>query len=461
MASLSPRWPLATFRQTPAPERSRASDSGRSSARFARLALTEAFERFSLHGVKALLTIYVLTIVIPGGLDRVSGMAALRAGMEAVTGPTSDLAFASQLYGLYGALSYLMLPLGGWLADRVISRRHAIVMGAVLMGFGHLCMTQVPLLLIGLLALAIGTGCLKGNLAAEVAMVHPHDGSRRDRAFLTYLGFLNIGAMLGPLLCGLLAQDWGWDYAFGAAAGGMSIALALFLTAPAGQSVVATRAEVENVRPDFGRVLLVVLSVTLCFCAYEQLTNMMLVWVRDRVDLTIGGFAMPPSWLAACDGAFTILLVIVGTRVWPWLARHGMEPGSVMKLMLGCLAVASGYGLLAIAAGGAPVVGRIGLGGPLLVLLLLDIGIVLAWPAALALITGAAGGGRIGLYVGLFYLHGFVANLVVGRIGGLYGTMPDAQFWLIHAAIAVAGAAAAAAIRDQPTATSIAASTSA
>ena len=427
---------------------------------FARLALTEAFERFSLHGVKALLTIYLLTVVMPLGTDRVAGLAALRTGIEAAAGPTTDLAFASQLYGLYGASAYLMLPLGGWLADRLDARRPTIVAGAVLMTLGHLCLTQMPLLLVGLLALAVGTGCLKGNLAAEVALVHPHDGPRRDRAFLTYLGFLNVGAMLGPLICGLIAQHWGWHYAFGAAAGGMTIALALFLTTPPSPPVATARVVAIGGRRDHGSVALALLAVTLCFCAYEQLTNMMLVWVRARVDLAIGGFAVPPAWIAAGDGLFTILLVIAGTRVWPWLARRGCEPGSAVKLMLGCVAVAGGYILLAVLAGLPTGTERLGLGGPLLVVLLLDIGIVLAWPAALALVTGAAGGGRIGLYVGLFYLHGFVAHLVVGRLGGAYGTMPDPRFWLIHAAIAGAGGVAAALIRGQATTTSIPASRS-
>ena len=127
----------------------------RSPGRFERLALTEAFERFSLHGVKALLTIYLLTVVMPLGLERIAGLASLRRGLEMATGPTTDLAFASQLYGLYGALTYLMLPLGGWLADRLAARRTTIVAGAMLMTLGHLCLTQLSLLLVGLLALAV------------------------------------------------------------------------------------------------------------------------------------------------------------------------------------------------------------------------------------------------------------------------------------------------------------------
>ena len=100
-----------------------------------RLALTEAWERFSLHGVKALLTLYLLTVVLPGGVERIVGLATLRRAVEAATGTDGDLAFASQLYGLYGALTYLALPFGGLLADRLRSRRATIVAGGAASGF--------------------------------------------------------------------------------------------------------------------------------------------------------------------------------------------------------------------------------------------------------------------------------------------------------------------------------------
>lgn len=411
-----------------------------STTRFRRLALAEAFERFSLHGVKALLTLYLLTVIMPGGMERVVGLVMLRHLIETATGPMSDLAFASQLYGLYGALSYLVLPLGGALADAVGSRRWTIVGGALAMAAGHVCLTRPALLVVGLMLLAVGTGCLKGNLAAEVGAIYPRGDARRDRAFLGYLGFLNIGAMMGPLVCGLLAARAGWDYAFGAAAAGMVVAIALYLGAPAPVAEPPAQATRGDASSGIGRALLAALSVTLCFCAYEQLTNIFLVWAVATVDLRVAGFAIPPAWLAAADGLFTILLVLGGYWLWPVLARHGREPDSGVKLMLGSVAVALGFTLVALLAPGG---GRIGLAGPVAAILLLDIGVVLAWPAALALITAAAPPGRVGLFVGIFYLHGFVANLVVGRVGGLYAEMAPTPFWMLHAAIATAGAVVA------------------
>ncbi|WP_163628496.1 MFS transporter, partial [Morganella morganii] len=70
-------------------------------------------------------------------------------------------------------------------------------------------------------------------LAAQVGELFPASDGRRDRAFALYLAFLNIGVMLGPLICGLLAQFLGWGYAFGAAGVAMLAGLGVYLTIPA------------------------------------------------------------------------------------------------------------------------------------------------------------------------------------------------------------------------------------
>ena len=91
------------------------------------LAGVEGWERFAIHGTKSLLTLFLLTDLLARPGLPVAGLATLRAGIEGMTGTTTDLAFASQLYGLYGALTYLVLPLGGWIADHGQRRRPAIV----------------------------------------------------------------------------------------------------------------------------------------------------------------------------------------------------------------------------------------------------------------------------------------------------------------------------------------------
>lgn len=403
--------------------------------RFYHLASTETWERFSLHGVKALLTLYLIDHVLVGDSAAILGLAPARKILEALSGPLTALPFASQLYGLYAALSYLVLPIGGAIGDRVLGRRRTIMLGALLIASGHLCLTREALLLPALALLIAGTGCMKANLSAQVGDLFPAGDSRRNRAFAVYLAFLNIGVMLGPLVCGLLAQQFGWRYGFAAAALGMVVALAIYLSAPSAPPALAAspmRRTAQRPRLS-GTAVATIVIVVLAFCAYEQVSNIFLVWIAGHVRLDVAGFPVPPAWFAAADGFFTILLVALVTSIGKSRARRGhaaLSPATV--LAMGCGAIGMGFIVLASAA----LTGSDSAFVPLATLVLLDLGVVLVWPAGLALVTASAPAGAGGTMVGLFYLHGFFANMFVGWIGGFYERVSIAVFWSWHAAIA-------------------------
>ncbi|MDZ7281167.1 MFS transporter [Sphingomonas sanguinis] len=415
------------------------------------LASVEGWERCAIQGAKSLLTLFLVTDLLAKG-DAAWGMAGLRTGIEGVTGAHGDIAFASQLYGLYGALTYLVLPLGGWIADRSGQRRRAMYGGAILMTLGLVALASRSWALPGLALLIGGIGLLKGNLAAEVGALR--GASAGERLYAAYLAFLNGGALLGPLVGGWLALRVGFAAAFIVMAVSMIAAMLTLRTAPPVRLIEAR--EAEGHRTDWLRVILAIVAVTLCFCAYEQLNNMVLLWAEQRVDLTLDGLAIPPGWLAAADGLFTIGLALVAYRLWPRLRR---EPGPAMKLAAGGMAMVLAYGLLAWLSGGTAPVGLI---GPVCAIALLSLGVVLSWPSALAIVAAAAPPSRRGLMTGLFYLHGFVAHLAVGQLGALYPRMAQPHFWAIHAALALTGAVTALLIpRGQATTTSTPASASA
>ncbi|MCJ2187588.1 POT-type proton-dependent oligopeptide transporter [Novosphingobium beihaiensis] len=413
--------------------------------RFRYLAGAELWERFALHGVKSLLTLYLVQHVLAQNSTGVWGLAAFRSWLEAVWGPLSPSAFASQTYGLYAALTYFVLPFGGAIGDRCQGRRAAVVLGACLVGIGAACLASAWLLLPALAILILGTGLLKANLAAQVGELFPVHDKRRSGAFAIYLAFLNLGVMLGPLVCGWLAQSRGWAYAFGAAGLAMMLGLMTYLRVP-GMARAETRSERPEAaspaalpgRPSLAIVAAVIAVVVLCFCAYEQVTNLFLIWIAANVRLDLGGFHIPPAWFASADGVFTIAMVLATTRL-RLFAR--LRDGD--RLALGCLALICGYGGLAAAT-------RLGLTSiavPLGVLALLDLGIALVWPAGLAIVTAAAPKGLAGVMAGLFYLHGFFANLVVGTVGVFYDRMAVPAFWGLHAAIAGLGLALALLVR--------------
>ena len=179
------------------------------------LFFAEMWERFSYYGMRALLIFYL----------------------------TKHWLFsdekASVIYGAYTALVYITPVIGGYLADRYLGQRKAVLFGAVLLTFGHFLMgiegdggTDSAALNIFWLALAfiiVGSGFLKANISVIVGQLYPRTDVRRDGAYTIFYVGINLGAALGALLCGYLGETYGWSYGFGAAGVGMLLGLLVFV----------------------------------------------------------------------------------------------------------------------------------------------------------------------------------------------------------------------------------------
>src|SRR5207244_4591820 len=195
------------------------------------LAFTEAWERFSYYGMTALLALYMVNqLLLPGHVEHISGFSGVKAAVESVVGPLSTQALASQIFGLYSGFVYFTPLLGGMSAARWIGQRTSVVIGALSMSAGHIAMGFDQSFLLALLLLVIGSGFLKGNISAQVGALYPqNDEARRTRGFVVFSTAINVGAVIGPLLCGLIAQVYGWHYGFGIAAIFMLFGLATYL----------------------------------------------------------------------------------------------------------------------------------------------------------------------------------------------------------------------------------------
>src|SRR6202167_1750736 len=257
------------------------------------LAFTEAWERFSYYGMTALLALYMIDqLLLPGHVEHVAGFQSLRHSLEFFAGPLSNQALAARVVGLYTGFVYFTPLLGGLIADRWIGQRNAVVIGAVSMSAGHLAMTFDRAFLPALLLLVIGSGFLKGNISAQVgALYPPDDEARRNHGFVIFSTGINIGAVLGPLLCGLLAQVWGWHYGFGVAAIFMLLGLATYLYGyrylPA-RVVPSKRAGRGLTTADWriiGALTVVIMILILPSIVVNQVYNVMPVWTQQHVAL--------------------------------------------------------------------------------------------------------------------------------------------------------------------------------
>ncbi|MFC6117970.1 peptide MFS transporter [Macrococcoides bohemicum] len=177
------------------------------------LMLTEFWERFSYYGMKAILLFYLYYSVNKGGFGL-------------------DEGFAMQIVSIYGALIYMSGVIGGWLADRFIGTRKAILYGAILIMIGHILLSlpnNFTLLLIALLFIILGTGLLKPNISTNVGELYEKNDPKVDSAFTLFVMSINMGALISPLLVGWLQDNVGFHYGFAVAAVGMFFGLIIFM----------------------------------------------------------------------------------------------------------------------------------------------------------------------------------------------------------------------------------------
>lgn len=208
---------------------------------------TEMWERFSYYGLRPLLVLFMAAALQDGGFG-------------------FDRTDASAIVGIYAACVYLASLPGGWIADRWLGLRRAILIGAVLITSGHLAIGISGLLgaafgksffFLGLLLIVCGTGLLKPNISAIVGDLYPEGGARRDAGFSIFYMGINTGAFVGQLVTGYLGEKVSWHWGFGAAGIGMALGLLSFwigapkLLGTLGQDIVrdpnpAVQAQREN-----------------------------------------------------------------------------------------------------------------------------------------------------------------------------------------------------------------------
>jgi len=410
------------------------------------LAFTEAWERFSYYGMTALLALYMVNqLLLPGHLEHIAGFAGFRAAVESLVGPLSTQALASQIFGLYSGFVYFTPMLGGMVADRWIGQRNGVVIGALSMSAGHIAMTFDQSFLLALSLLVIGSGFLKGNISAQVGALYPReDEARRSHGFVVFSTAINVGAVAGPLLCGLLAQAYGWHYGFGVAAIFMLLGLATYLYGYRYLPARVERRKFEGTRLTAAErrivyALIAVMVITIFqSTAFYQLFNVNPIWIQQHVALDVGSFRIPVPWFQSINSVFSILGVPLLFWIWRVQASRRGEPHDLVKIGTGAwIAAASNLVLVGAisASGGAPVHPI----WPFLYSAGLGVSFLYYWPTLLALVSRAAPAKVNATLMGLAFMSLFISNNLIGWIGGFYEKMSPAGFWAMHAAIGAGG----------------------
>ncbi len=180
------------------------------------LFFTEMWERFSFYGMRILLVLFLTAPLLSDN-----------------PGWAWPREHALALIGTYASLLYLTPIIGGWIADKITGYRMAVVIGCVIMTLGHasMAMETTASFYLGLALLVIGTGFFKPNITSIISEMYKGKESKKDGAYTIFYMGVNAGAFFGMMLCGYLAENYGWAWGFGLAGIFMFLGMLQFLLA--------------------------------------------------------------------------------------------------------------------------------------------------------------------------------------------------------------------------------------
>ncbi len=461
-------------------------------AGLAPLFMTELWERFSYYGMRALLTLFMVTPVAAGGLG-------------------FTVAEAAAVYGNYTMAVYMLALPGGFIADNHLGARRAVLIGGSMIALGHytLAVPAAWTFYAGLLLVALGTGLFKPSISALVGGLYGQGDTRRDAGFSIFYMGINIGALAAPLVTGYLAQgdsfrgflaglglspQSSWHWGFGAAGAGMTLALISFVrhkgrldgageapprrAAPSsaagrlglviagtllllGLTVASDRPGLEWLRglmivlPAGAAVVLglssdaekrrlaavaVLLIASMVFWAIFEQAGLSIALFSDQLTRTNAfGFAFPSAWFQSLNALFVILLAPL--FAWGWVRLGSRQPSAPMKFVLGLVLLSASF-VLMVPAAALTASGKV---SPLWLVALFfvqTLGELCLSPVGLSTMTKLAPPRLTGVALGVWFLGAAWGNKLAGVIGATY--TPDAdglqRFFLTQAGLLAAAA---------------------
>ena len=430
----------------------------------------EMWERFSFYGMQGILLLYMFYPVTKGGL-----------GIDATV--------AAGIVGAYGGGVYLATILGAWIADRMFGSERVLFYSAVMVMLGHIGLAVLPAyagLTVGLILIALGAGGVKSNATSIVGQLYAPGDIRRDAGFSLYYLGINLGAFVGPLATGFLQTSYGFHWGFGLAAVGMAAGLTQYTI---GRKRLPEQARVvPNALPQnkkwlvwalaaagilviaglvlsgiitAGNLAAVIIVITLgaslayffvmlsskkisgvernrvigfipLFIAsavfwslYQQQFTVVTIFANDQLNLQIGNWTMPVSWVQSINPIFIIALSGVFAALWTRLGTR--QPTTPVKFGLGTIVMGGAFLLFLpisdAAAHSAPLLALVG------ILFVFTIAELLLSPVGLSVATKLAPGVFRTQMIALLFLASALGTAMSGQLAMLYDSKdPSANF---------------------------------
>ncbi len=387
------------------------------------LFFTEMWERFSYYGMRGILVLYMAnsaTAIDPG------------------LGWTNKDAI--WLYGWYTMLVYVASIPGGWVADKFWGQKKTVLIGGILLCFGHgiLAIPQSWAFFTGLILIILGVGGLKPNISTMVGGLYKEGDIRRDAGFTIFYIGINIGAFLASITVGLVAYYYGWHYGFGLAGIGMVLGQIVYM---AGQKYLAgvgefnssknataeeqaaSKRSLTSIEKDRVIVLLISFLIVIVFWgAFEQAGGLMNLYTDAKVDRTVNWGSMKEIPAAVFQSLNAGYIIIFGTIIggfWIWWKKKGRESSSIFKMAIGTIIMGLGYVFMMIASkeASATAFGKAAMIWVFLAYLLHTIGELCTSPVALSFITKLAPLKYASIMMGVYFAATGFGNKLAGSIG--------------------------------------------
>lgn len=393
------------------------------------LFFVEMWERFSYYGMRAILTLFLAAPVLLG--DPQSGYGWTN---------TETLSF----YGTYTMFVYLTSIPGGWIADKFIGQKKAVMLGGLLLCAGHgiLAIDAQWAFFTGLVLIVIGVGFLKPNISTMVGGLYKQGDDRRDKGFYIFYIGINLGAFLGALIVGAVAAKYGWHYGFGLAGIGMALGQLVYMfglkylegvgdflgkkDSPDKELMKKPLSQVEK-----DRMLVMFLSfliIIVFWGAFEQAGGLMSLYTEQKTNRVLSfnlpfvGNEVPAAVFQSINAFFIIVLGTAVGGFWYKWGRKGKESSSLFKMAIGVIIMAFGFFFMSKASTevvmeGNQIVEKSAMIWLVLAYLFHTIGELCASPVALSFITKLAPIKYASFMMGAYFAATGLGNKVAGLVG--------------------------------------------
>lgn len=414
------------------------------------LFFTEMWERFSYYGMRGILMLYMTKLWIENGLQIAEDSASL-------------------IYGFFTGFVYFTPIIGGWIADRFIGQRRAITIGGITMFLGQMVLFSMNTHLglgLGLILLIIGNGFFKPNISTMVGQLYREGDDKRDAAFSIFYMGINLGALIAPLIVGLLAEDWfavtgvdadgnpqimsyGFKYGFLAAAIGMALGQIIFNALakkylleigekPAPSHTVEASEiidDVQNLKSNksgsltsiekqrIAVIFILTFFVIFFWAGFEQAGSSMTLYTDTYIDRNLFGWQIPTTFFQSVNPLFIVALAPI--FAWFWTSKYGRKLTTPVKMSLGMILLGIGFLFMLFAtyevqttveAGKEVVVHKAALMWLILTYFFHTIGELCLSPVGLSVVTKLAPVKLASMLMGVWMLSSFAANIIGGFI---------------------------------------------